>query len=423
MTQSVEDNPRDGPSTVTREARIRPWTALTNPQFRLLWIGQVLGAFGQPMREVANQWVVWKLSGSALQLGLIGLFRLVPLILVSFVGGALADIVDRKKLLVVTQSVNLLMGGAMAVLAVTGNLQVWHVYAVTLGSASAMALDQPARVSLIPALVPRAHLLNAMTLNTVSRHGAMLVGPTLGGLLIAWKGVEVAYGINTLGFIPVIVALLLLRPPPVVRQGGRPRLNPSEMMEGLRFIWSTPIILSFILLDVAAMLFASYRSLLPIFADKVLGVGAAGFGALVSAPAFGFLIGTGILLLAGDIRRKGMVVLVSVLLYAVATGLFALSRSYLLSLLLIVAVGGFDSIGTVMRQTTLQLLVPDHIRGRATAVLHIFALGSPSAGQALIGSVAAVVGAPLALLGGSAVCLAAVSGVASRWREVITYRG
>lgn len=409
MTQSVEDNPRDGPSTVTEEGRIRPWTALTNPQFRLLWIGQVLGAFGQPMREVANQWVVWKLSGSALQLGLIGLFRLVSLVLVSFLGGALADMVDRKKLLVASQSVNMLMGAVTAVLAATGHIQVWHIYAVTLGSAAAMALDQPARVSLIPALVPRAHLMNAMTLNTISRHGAMLVGPTLGGLVIAWKGAELAYGINTLGFIPVIGALLLLRPPPVVRHGDRPRLNPGEMAEGLRFIWSTPIILSFILFDVAAMLFASYRSLLPIFAEVVLGKGAAGYGLLVSAPAFGFLIGTAVLLLAGDIRRKGMVVLVSVLLYAVATGLFAISRSYLLSLLLIVVVGGLDSIGTVMRQTTLQLLVPDRIRGRATAVLHVFALGSPSGGQAL--------------MGGSAVCLAAVSAVAAKWREVVTYSG
>ena len=143
----------------------------------------------------------------------------------------------------------------------------------------------------------------------------------------------------------------------------------------------------------------------------------------MSAPAVGFLVGIGLLLMAGNFQRKGAVVLVSVLLYAVAAGLFALSRSFLLSLALIAAVGGFDSIGAVIRNTTLQLLVPDQIRGRATAALHIFTLGSPSLGQSLVGGVAAIVGAPLALLGGSVACIAVVCAVTAKWREILTYRG
>ncbi len=422
MAQSVEDNARDSPSAVSDRASVKPWAALASPQFRLLWLGQSFGAVGQPMREVANLWLVWELTGSALHLGLLGVVRVVPLILFSLVGGALADVVDRRKILVVSQVTNMLMGAAIAGLAITGAIQVWHIYAISLGSAVMMSFGQPARVSLIPALVPRVHLMNALTLHTTTMHASRLLGPSLGGIIIAWQGAGLAYAVNAAAFIPVIVSLLLLHVPTVERQQVRRAFNPREIVEGLRFIWATPVILGFILFDVSAMVFSTYRGLLPIFADEVLGVGPAGFGTLMSAPALGFLGGAGLLLLMGNVKRKGPVVLVATLLYAVTVALFALSEWYVVSLLLIMAAGGFDAIGTILRQTTLQLLVPDEIRGRATAVMHVFVTGGPSVGQSVLGAAAGVLGAPLALLGGSAVCFVAVMAVAARLREMLTYR-
>ena len=291
MAQSVEDNARDSPSAVSERTSVKPWASLASPQFRLLWLGQSFGAVGQPMREVANLWLVWELTGSALHLGLLGVVRVVPLILFSLVGGALADVVDRRKILVVSQVTNMLMGAAIAGLAITGAIQVWHIYAISLGSAVMMSFGQPARVSLIPALVPRVHLMNALTLHTTTMHASRLLGPSLGGIIIAWQGAGLAYAVNAAAFIPVIVSLLLLHVPTVERQQVRRAFNPREIVERLRFIWATPVILGFILFDVSAMVFSTYRGLLPIFADEVLGVGPAGFGTLMSAPALGFLGG------------------------------------------------------------------------------------------------------------------------------------
>ena len=176
-------------------------------------------------------------------------------------------------------------------------------------------------------------------------------------------------------------------------------------------------------MDTTAMLLTSYRTLTPIFAVDILGVGGLGFGLLLSAPAFGFLAGSVLLLMAGDVRRKGLVVTVSILGYAVALALFAMSTWFLLSLALIALVGAMDGISSIVRQTALQLVVPDQIRGRATAVLHVFAMGSPSAGQMVTGSLAAAMGAMGALLVGSAGVVVAVLALVAKWREVAAYRG
>ena len=271
-------------------------------------------------------------------------------------------------------------------------------------------------------LVPRPHLMNALTLNTMVRHSSRLFGPTLAGVVIAWQGVGAAYVVNTLGFVPVLLVLFLLHPPSVQRQEDRPRFSVPQMLEGLRFIWSTQIILSLVILDTLSMVFTSYQTLMPIFADEILGVGPTGFGALMSAPGVGFLMGAGALLMMGGVRRKGAMVLVSMVLYAGAIVLFALSRSYVLSLFFIAAASGLDAIGTVLRQTIVQLKVPEQIRGRATAGLGIFTMGAPSLGQTVTGSLASALGPPGALLVGAAVCTATVVTLAIGRRDVRAYR-
>ena len=250
----------------------------------------------------------------------------------------------------------------------------------------------------------------------------MLFGPAVAGFMVELLGAGSTYLLNAILFVPVVIALMFLRIPVGQYARGIRHFTASHMVEGLKLIWSTHIILALIVLDTVAAISTGYRGLMPVFAEDFLNVGPSGLGWLMSAPAFGFLAGSGILLLLGDIRHKGAVVLVSLLGYLVAVALFSQSTSYILSLVLIAAVGGLDGVATIMRQTTTQLLVPDEIRGRATSVHQAFARGSPSLGYLVMGALAVQLGAPGALLAGSAFAAVVLVVVGLKWREVLSYR-
>ena len=406
----------------TPPVTVKPWGSLAYPQFSLLAGTWLISALGQQMRQITNLYLVYHLSGSTLQLGMVGLFQGGPAILLGTFGGSLADLVDRKKLIIISQSTSMTLAATLAVLTLSGNIEVWHIYVITVCASAINVFEQPARTAIIPSLVPRSHLTNAITLNSTIRHATMLFGPAVGGLLIDWQGAGSTYVINTVLFVPVVIALMFLRIPVGQYAQGIRHFTTSHMMEGLKFIWSTHIILALIVLDAVAAISTGYRGLMPVFAEDILGVGASGLGLLLSAPAVGFLVGSGALLLMGDIRHKGVVVLVSLLGYLVAMALFSQSTSFMLSLVLIAAVGGLDGVATIMRQTTTQLLVPDEIRGRATSVHQAFARGSPSLGYLVMGALAVQLGAPGALLAGSAFAAVVLVVVGLKWREVLSYR-
>jgi MFS family permease len=406
----------------TQPVAVKPWGSLAHPQFSLLASTWFISALGQQMRQITNLYLVYQLSGSTLQLGLVGLFQGGPAILLGIFGGSLADLVDRKKLIIISEATSMVLAAVLAGLTLSGNIEVWHIYVITVGASAINVFEQPARTALIPSLVPRSHLTNAITLNSTIRHATMLFGPAVGGLLIDWQGAGSTYLINAVLFVPVVIALMFLRVPVGQYARGIRYFTVSHMVEGLKFIWSTHIILALIVLDTVAAISTGYRGLMPVFAEDILGVGASGLGLLLSAPAVGFLVGAGVLLMMGDIRHKGAVVLVSLLGYLVAIAVFSQSKSYVLSLVLIAAVGGLDGVATIMRQTTTQLLVPDEIRGRATSVHQAFARGSPSLGYLVMGALAVQLGAPGALLAGSGFAAVVLVVVGLKWREVISYR-
>ena len=426
------DNPETEPtveSPPVAEERIRPWASLTFRNYRLLWGGWVCGAVGQQMRELTNLYLVFQISESTVQLGLLGLTRAVPLFVLGLFGGALADHMDRKRLIILTQAANLAVAAIIAVLAVTELIAVWHLYATTIATSSLMILEMPARTALVPSTVPRSHLLNAFTLNSFVRQGAMLVGPALGGFMIdlgggGASGAAVAYVAALAVYIPVFATLVLLRLPAQggLVQGETRRFRASQIADGLKYIWATSILLAIISLDAGVALLTGYRALLPVFAETILFVSGTGLGLLLAAPAVGFIIGSFALLIIGRMSRTGLVVLLSVAGYAVALALFALSSSFWLSFVFLTFVGGLDGISSIVRQTTLQLIVPDAVRGRASSVQQVLAVGSPSIGQFLAGVVAAPIGSPNAVLVGSALSLVFVGMVALRWREVAAFR-
>ena len=424
------ENARAVSATPGQGQRIRPWASLTFRNYRLLWGGWICGSIGQQMRELTNLYLVFHLSDSTLQLGVLGLARAFPLFVLGLFGGALADAMDRKRVIMLTQLANLAVAASLGALALTGTIAVWHLYASTMVTSSLMILEMPARSALVPSIVPRSHMLNAFTLNSFVRQGSMLIGPALSGVMIdagggGTNGAALAYLAALVVYVPVFSSLLLLRLPPRLGLDPGPDggLRMGQIADGLKYIWGTSILLAIISLDAGVTLLTGYRALLPVFADNVLFVGGTGLGLLLSAPAVGFIIGSLALLVVGRMSRTGLVVLLSVAGYAVALGLFSLSGTFYLSYLFLVFVGGLDGISSIVRQTTLQLIVPDEIRGRASSVQQVLAVGAPSIGQFLAGAVAVPFGAQGAVLIGSILALGFVVLVALRWREVAAFRG
>ncbi|MDT5272761.1 MAG: hypothetical protein QOH49_4947 [Acidobacteriota bacterium] len=411
------------------DGRRTAFAALRHRDFRLLWAGQFFSITGSQMQLVTINWHVYLLmrpygeKSAAAALGLVGLVRVLPIVFCSLVGGVVADAVDRKRLLLITQTVMLACAAVLAFVTATGLTQIWPIYALTALSSAAIAFDNPARQALLPALVPARDFPNAVSLGFVSFQIALVTGPVLGGVVLAHYGPAVVYAFNAVSFLAVIAAVLLMHASGKGKAEELARVSLESLKEGLRFVWRTPIMVQTMSLDFVATFFASATALLPIFARDVLQVGERGYGMLAAAAAFGAVL-TGLLLArrAGGWRRPGLAVLVSVAVYGAATVAFGLSRSYWLSLLMLAVTGAADTVSTVIRQTIRQLITPDRLRGRMTSVNMIFFMGGPQLGELEAGLVAAALGAPFSVVLGGVCCMAAVGVTALRARELLRYR-
>ncbi len=403
-----------------------PFVALQHRNFRLLWGGQLLSNSGTRMQTAAILWHVSLLvpaSQRGLALGMVGLVRIAPIIVFSLIGGVVADSIDRRRLLLVTQTGMAVCAALLTLHGLSGATSLWPIYALTATSAMFTSFDGPARQSLFPNLVPRQHLSNAISLNTIMFQTASVAGPALGGLVIAVGGVGWVYAINTLSFAFVIVALLLMRDVP---QHGAARvrgLSRAALTEGLGFVFRTPLIRSTMLLDFFATFFASALALLPIFAQDVLHVGAGGYGLLSAAPSVGaILTSVAMVPMIERIRRRGPVMLWSVAAYGLATVVFGISRSFWITFLCLAISGATDTVSTVIRNVIRQLHTPDHLRGRMTGVNMMFFMGGPQLGELEAGLVANAVGAPLSVITGGIACMIATATVAWRTPGLRAYR-
>jgi predicted MFS family arabinose efflux permease len=379
-----------------------PWASLGYRDYRLLFLVSLFATTAQQMRQTQNLYQVYELSGSAFQLGLTGLAQGIPLFAFGLFGGTLADFFDRRKLLLITTGGNLLIAVVLGVLTLTGAIEVWHIL---LGTALTSALNivlNPTRMAMISKLVPRSHLTNAVSLNSSVSQASHFIGPMVAGLSLAWMSIGNAYLFNALFYFPAAISIVLIQTSGA-QEDKKETFSVGSFLGGLRFLFSEPIVLALVLLDFIVAGVGYYRPLLPIFAKDILYVGPAGFGILSSAPAVGGIIGTVLLLLVGDVERKGLLALWSFLAYAAGVGLFALSTNFWLSVFLLGTLGLTNSLQAVMRQTTFHLVTPDQVRGRAFAVFNMFSQGANSVGATEVGFMAALLGAPGSLLFGCAV--------------------
>lgn len=394
------------------------FAALRHRDFRLLWLGQIVSVTGSQMQFVAINWHVYLLTKSAFALGLVGLFRGVPIIVCSLAGGVVADAFDRKRAMIVTQSVMLLTAALLAAATLSGLESVWPIYLLSAFSAAAQAFDTPARQALMPTLVPEEDFPNAVSLGIIVFNIAIIVGPAIAGFILAETGPAIIYGFNALSFLAVIGAVIAMRTSgkPDLQRGRREALSFGALKEGLRFVWQTPIIVQTMTLDFAATFFASATLLLPIFAQERLHVGARGYGFLAAAPAIGSVLTALVMARIGSFRKQGRLVVASVAVFGVATAGFGVSTVYWLSLLMLAITGAADTVSTVLRQTIRQLVTPNHLRGRMTSINMMFFMGGPQLGELEAGSLAALIGAPLSVVVGglgSLIC-AAIAAVKSK---------
>ena len=293
----------------------------------------------------------------------------------------------------------MLFSGLLALITFTGHANIGLIYLLSAAGAATTAVDNPSRQAIIPSLVPRKHFANAISLNTLMHQMANIGGPAVAGLLVGSFNVGIVYIVDALSFGAVVISLLLMR------YRGEPssptaKMDWASFKEGIRFTFGTQIIHSTMLLDFMATFFSSARLMLPIVAANILHVGAEGYGLLSTAQAVGSLIAGSFLSLRAELNKQGKVLLVSVEVYGLATAVFGYSTIFWLSYILFALTGAGDTVSTVIRGTLRQMMTPDELRGRMTSVNMIFFMGGPRLGELEAGLVAAVWGAPLAIISG-----------------------
>jgi len=381
--------------------------------YRLLWLGQTVNVIGAQITRVALPYQVYVLTHSTLAVAGLSTVQLVPLLLFSLGGGSLADAFDRRRLLLVTEIGLALTSGALALTSLQPDPPLVVLFVVAFIAASFSAIDGPTRSSAITRLVPPNRLPAAIALGQLSFNAGSVIGPAIGGLVLATLGPSGAYGLDVVTFGVFIVALASLGPIPPAVAGARPGL--AAIAEGLRFVRNRRVILSTFAIDLNAMIFGMPQALFPALALDVFHAGPVGVGLLNAAPGVGAVIGAAISGVATRIRQVGRGIIVAVIVWGVAIVLFGLSTFFFpLALVFLTIAGAADVFSAVLRSSVVQLAAPDELRGRVSAIHLLVVISGPRAGDIESAAVASVIGAQLSAISGGVLCLLGVL-VVARW--------
>jgi MFS family permease len=396
----------------------RPFEAFRFRDFRLFWLGYFISQVGNSMQQMAVSWLLYDMTRSAFQLGLNGAFRAVPMIVLGLFGGTIADRFDRRRVLFVTQTILMILAFLLGFLAQTAYVKVWHVYALTLLAAIVQSVDNPTRQALVPSLVPRSALANAIALNSLLWKSTILVGPSLAGIAISTVGTDGAFYANALSFLAVVVALFFMKSSSsgTVSAGGFVR----DLLQGLSYVRTQKIILAIMLMEAFSSVFGLDPAMLTIFSRDVLQVGASGLGFLQAARGLGAILGSAFLVSIGNARSQGKVLVYSAIVYGLSFALFGLSPYFFLSLVLLFVTGAADTIWGAVRSMILQTNTPDYLQGRVMGVFGLSSRGLSPLGQVETGLIVPLIGArETTFLGGSLVLCASLLTV---WRVPAIYR-
>jgi MFS family permease len=384
--------------------------------YRLLWIGQAISNTGRFITQVVLPYQVYVLTGDVLAVGALSIVQLIPILLFTLGGGAVADAMDRRRLLLVPQVGMMLSALALALLALVPDPPILALFAIAFAAAGIGAVDQPARASSVPRLVPPERLPAAISLNQVMFNASAVVGPAIGGIVLATAGIAAAYMLDVITFIAAIVALLLMKPIPPA--AGTARASVAAIKEGLRFARSRRELLATFVVDINAMVFGSPKALYPALALDVFMVGPAGVGFMAAAGAFGAMVAALFSGWTGSVRRPGRAVLVAVAVWGLGIIGFGLATfSFPLALLFLAIANGADVVSAVLRGAMIQVLTPDALRGRVSSIHGLVVTGGPRLGDLESAVVASVIGPSAAVVVGGALTLAGLGVIRLRLPE------
>ncbi len=407
----------DLPSPQSSQAEFSPWAVFAHLDFFLLWSSGVATSISALLRTLVSAQWLYETTGSAAQLGLLGAVQLLQLPLALY-GGSLADRVDRKKLMVLTQVAGSLMLLLLVILAAGNALRPWHIFVVTGVSGMVNMLGGSARPAMLPRVIPRGLLTHAVTTLTVTSQLAMVIGPIVFWQVFDHLGVSNAFAVAAgFGLASVVMPLL-------IRASGKADVTERQstlrsLKDGTIFVMRHPLLPGLYILDLGVTVVSFYRQLFPVFAKQLYGLGATGTGLLNTANAIGGIIGTFMVFYTGRFSRKGMLVLVATLVYSVFLIAFGLNRSFVLGLAIVGVLGMTDSVSMTMRQAIVQLTTPDQMLGRATSFRSFAAMSANNLGQVEVGMLSAIIGAGQTMLIGGVLSVLFVLAV---WRLLPSIR-
>jgi len=385
---------------------LHPFSALTYRNFRLFWIGQLISLTGTWMHSAAQGWLVLKLTDSPFYLGLVGSAASMPILLFTLAGGVAADRFSKRKILLITQVILLVMAFLLALLVSGEIIAVWHVIIIAFLVGIVNAFDIPARQSFFIEMVGKEDLMNAIALNSAAFNGARTIGPAIAGILISYFGIVICFYINSLSYLAAIIALMSMRfKHREIKKPFKPGVV-QEIKEGLKYIFSESKVYTLIIsVGIISFLGFPYISFLPIYARDILRIGAEGLGILMGIAGAGALTGAISLAVRGDFERKGRLLAISSAIFSIALLIFSFSTTIWLSysMLFLIGWGAISQIATA--NSLLQLIAPDDLRGRVMSSFTLVFLGMATIGNFAIGTLASYAGTQAALGTGAICCL------------------
>ncbi len=380
--------------------------SLRHRNFQLFFAGQLISLTGTWMQSVAQSWLVYRLTDSGLLLGLVGFAGQFPVLLLAPVGGSVADEFSRHRIVLATQAASMFLALTLASLTLAGQVQIWHVFVLAALMGAVNAFDIPARQAFLVEMVGRSDLMNAIALNSSMFNGARIIGPAVAGILVALIGEGWCFLLNGVSYIAVLAGLLAMRLP---AREVSPRKGSAlgHIIEGIQYVARTgPIRTLLLLLGLISLTGTPFSVLMPIFADRILHGGPGGMGLLLGASGVGALAGALMLAARTNVRGLGRWVAVSAVVFGASLVLFSLSRSFTLSMLLLIPVGFFMMVEMGSTNTLIQAMVPDHYRGRVMAIYSMMFMGMAPFGALLAGTLSRFMGAPATVAAGGLACLA-----------------
>ncbi len=421
-------SPAPSPSGQGRIAAV--FRSLKHRNFRLFFGGQLISLVGTWMQTIAQSWLIYRLTGSSVLLGLLGFVGQIPILLLSPIGGLAADRWPRQRVVIATQGASMLLGFALAALTLTGRIRVWEIIVLATLLGVVNAFDVPARQSFLIEMVGREDLLNAIALNSTMFNGARVAGPAVAGLLVAKVGEGWCFFLNGVSYIAVIAGLLMMRIEQslAAHDGSSPI---EKLREGFRFVrHALPIRTLLLLVAVVSFMALPFSVLMPIFADRILHGGASAYGDLMGAVGLGAMFGALALAMREELRGLGNIVAYSAIGLGASLTLFGASRWYWVSFAALMLAGFTMMMQFAATNTLIQAMVPDQLRGRVMSLYSMMFLGMTPLGSLAAGALADRIGAPITVALGGLASLAGGIVFARKWpsmrapaRELVAAQG